>query len=453
MSTPVSATDRSSTPSPRVNPRRRAGHNAADGSGQFLARALAALVVGAVPASATAVAATNLTFKAELTLKETFDSNVYLQDVEPNPRVVGAAQPFQESFVTAVTPRVALEYKPMPEFNLAASYAPEVVTFHAEPSESHVAHRSALTFSGKVGRVTWEQFNTFNWIDGSETGLTFGGPGGAPAIGGIPIRDRREAIVYRNGFRAVHAHDPWFFRPAAASYIHDFRTETRSPLTDPFYQNYVDRDDFNVGLDAGYKALPNAYLVLGYRFGFQREPPLPGLSVDYSNDYNRLLFGLEGKLTDWLRVGAALGPDYRDFNHDTPPGFDDHHTKLYVDAVVTLIPTKEDSVAFTIKQYEQPAFGAPSAYEDITYDVAWRHKFSPRFTSALGFRAYGGDWLAPVNREDWIFTPSATLAVTLNRHFSGEVAYSYDWVDSLVPNTAGREFTRHLGTVGLKYTY
>ena len=35
---------------------------------------------------------TNLTYKAEATVKETYDSNVYLQDEAPNPANVAAAQ-------------------------------------------------------------------------------------------------------------------------------------------------------------------------------------------------------------------------------------------------------------------------------------------------------------------------------------------------------------------------
>lgn len=396
---------------------------------------------------------TNTTLRAELTLKETFDSNVYLQDVEPSPAVTNAAKPFQESFVTSVTPRLAFDWKPLTEFNLTLSYAPELVWYHSEPSEDHVAHRSALSFSGKVKDVVWEQFNTLTYIDGSEEGLTFGGPGGAPAIGGIPIRERREALIYRNGFRAFHPRGDWFFRPAAASYIHDFMTKVRPPSQYPYYQNYVDRNDFNAGLDVGYKALKDVYFVLGYRYGFQEEPPLPGQPWYYSNNYNRLLAGFEGRITDWLKMAVALGPDFRNFYGETRPGFDRHHTVLFVDAAVTLMPSKQDTIIFTMKQFEQPAFGVPSSYEDITYDLVWRHRLDQRFSAGLGFRAYGGDWLPPIQRDDWIFTPSVSVNCVLNKHWSGELSYSYDWVDSRVPNTEGREFTRHLVSLGVRCAF
>ncbi len=400
--------------------------------------------------------ATNLSLKADLTFKEAFDSNVFLQDYKPAPDVPNAVQPFQQSFVTSVTPKLGLDWKPMPEFNFAMSYAPEVVTYHAEPSESHVAHRAAATFSGKVGIVQWEQFNTLTWIDGSREGLTFGirnSAGqlvGAPAIGGIPIRDRRAALVYRNGFRAYHPHGDFFFRPVVWSYIHDFQTKQRNQ---PGYQNYVDRNDFTGGLDVGYKAFKEAYLVVGYRYGFQQEPSFPWSDIDYSNEYHRLLAGFEGKVTEWLKIVGVVGPDFRIFGDDVPPGFDEHHTTLYYDASIVVTPTKRDTATILLRRFEQPAFGAPSAYEDITWEITWKHQFDAHLSVNAGFRAYGGDWLHPVERDDWIYTPSAGLVYAFSKHLTGELSYTYDWVDSRITDTEGREFTRNLISLGLRYAF
>jgi hypothetical protein len=397
--------------------------------------------------------ATNLSLKADLAVKEMFDSNVYLQDVTPSPAIPNAAQPFQESMVTLVTPRLGLDWKPMPEFNLATSYAPEFAWYQAEPGENYIAHRGALTFSGKVGIVQWEQFNTVNYTDGSHEGLTFGGPGGAPAIGGIAIRDRRDALVYRNGFRAYHPHGNWFFRPVAWSYIHDFRTDQRNPVSYPGYQNYLDRNDLSAGIDIGYKALRQAYVLVGYRYGFQNETPLPWNPTHYSGHYHRFVVGLEGKLTDWLKITGVIGPDYRKFNDDVDPNFDAEYTTIYYDISVALTPTKQDTVSLLFRQYEQPAFGAPSVYDDITWEIAWRHQFGGGLAVSTGFRAYGGDWRDPVAREDWIYTPSATIAYVYDRHLSGELSYSYDNAVSRVSDTSGREYTRHLAWLSLKYAF
>lgn len=421
------------------------------------------LVACSVASASTAVwsaANTNLTWQASVTVKETYDSNVYLQDYEPSPLVPAAVRPFQESFVTSVTPKVGMGWRPIPEFGLSASYAPEVVLFHAEPTEDHVSHRTALNFSGKVKDIAWEQFNSFTWIDGTTEGLTFGivdpvtgRPAGAPAIGGIPIRDRREALIYRNGFGAYHPLGPWFFRPTFASYIHDFRTTEKDPRNFPFYQNYVDRNDLNVGVDVGYAVYKEVHAVVGYRFGYQMEPPLPGSDIDYSNHYHRVIAGLEGDLTAWFKLKLGIGPAYHDFDHSTPGTFDGHQLLLYVDSSAVLTPTVLDTITLTVKQFMQPAFGAPSAYEDITYDVVWQHDICNHSGFKVGFRAYAGDWLDPVQREDWIYTASAGFDLTINKHLSAAVTYSYDWAESMIPNTEGRNFTRHLAGLSAAYKF
>jgi len=390
---------------------------------------------------------------ADLSAKFTLDSNVFLQDTEPSPLVPGAAEASQESLVTSVSPRLAAEYKPGPGFNISGFYAPEIVVFHSEHGEDHVAHRAGVRFHGVVGKVTWQLQNSFTWIDGSEEGLTFGGPGGAPAIGGIAIRDRREAFIYRNSFGAFHKHGRWFFRPAVSSYVHDFRTTERNPAAFPFYQNYVDRNDVNVGLDAGFKAFNDGYVFLAYRFGWQHEPSLPSVSYDYSNNYRRFLLGFEGKVTAWLKLSVFVGPDWRDFNHRPPPGFDPTPRKLYIDGTAVFSATKADTITFTVRRFTQPAFGAPSAYEDITYEVAWRHAFSERLSGTFGYRAYSGKWLPPVMREDWIYTPGASLTFKLGGHLTGDLAWSIDDARSSIPDRAGREFTRHLVSLAARYGF
>jgi hypothetical protein len=407
-------------------------------------------LLGATALGAPMQLATNLTFQAGATLRETFDSNVYLQDVEPSPLIPNAMRPFQESFVTTIIPRLGLDYRPAPAFGAAVSYSPEVNFFHAESSEDHVTHRGLINMSGRIGEIGWEVPNSFTWIDGSEVGPTWGGPGGAPAIGGVPIRDRRAAFIYRGGVRLVHARDRWLVRPAMSGYLHDFFTEQRVA---PGYVNYIDRSDLNGGIDVGYKVYENTHFVTGYRYGFQTQDRVINSPLRYDNEYHRVLFGLEGQPAKWIRLGISLGPDFRHFGERTAPDFDNRHTLLNVDSAVVITPGARDTITLTARRHAQPAYASPTAYEDITYDFAWRHKLSERFAATAGFRAYIGDWLSPVNREDWIYTPSGMLTYTHDQHISADLAYSYDWVDSKVPDTAGREYTRHLVSVALRYTF
>ena len=434
------------------------------------AAALAVLGLATLPANADL---TNVTYKAEATVKETYDSNVYLQDNTPDPANVAAAQaaglkPVEAnkgSFVTTILPKVGLDYKPCSGFNLSLGYAPEIAFYHSTPDEDYVTHRALFNFGGKLGDATWELLNTASYIDGGKEGPTFARPDDIPAIGGIPLRDRRAAFIFRNGFRLTEPVGKWFFRPVATAYIHDFKTDQlyQTNKTQFSYENYIDRQEISGGLDAGYDIGKKTYLVAGYRYGRQDQFTLPGASgttlhSPYGNNYQRILLGVEGNPASWLKLAVLAGPDIRQFDSGTPAGFDRNQLLYYWDASATLLPDKSDTMTLKSTRYEQPAFSSFSMYEDIKTDLLWRHKFSDQFTTALGFTLYIGDWQAPVKRNDWIYTPNAGLTYNYNKHLSAEFAYSYDWVDSKVaasvePYTDSHEFTRHLVSLAIKYTF
>lgn len=413
-------------------------------------RWLAALCVigwGGLASGAPAETASPWTVSGSLSVKETYDDNVFLQD--------HGDQADRESWVFSVTPSLGLSYQAGPLFKAAASYAPEAAFYSSASSEDYVAHRGGLTFGGEADGMPWELANTVVVIDGDDQGPRFTGGGDIPAIGGVPLRDRRDAVVYRSGAKITRTAGNVFVRPVVSAYKHDFRTEQHAVTEPGFagYENYIDRYDVSGGADGGYQVAPKTWLVLGYRYGHQDQGKNQlHAESPYDNNYQRFLIGIEGAPADWIKLSVLGGPDVRDFTSPTPAGFDEDELLYYVDASVSLMPTKDDTVTLAAKRFAQPAFASHSFYEDIVYDLAYKRKLDARFATAVGFKVYEGDWQAPVNREDWIFTPSASLVYTHDRRLSGEVAYSYDWVESRVPNTDGREFTRHLVSVGLKYT-
>jgi hypothetical protein len=435
------------------------------------------LVLAAAVTPAT-IAATDVTFKAESSLKETYDSNVFIQDNDPKPANVAAAQaaglrPVEAnkgSFVTSVLPRVGLDYKPCAAFGLSATYAPDVVVYHSAHSEDYVAHRGQVDFGGKVADASWELTNTVSYVDGSREGPTFARPDDIPAIGGIPLRDRRAAFFFRNSFSLTEPVGEWFFRPVAASYIRDFKTRqlfipaaTRSEYT---YENYISRQDVSGGLDVGYRVVEGLYLVGGYRYGRQDQfegfdPKGNHVDSPYDSSYSRILVGVEGSPASWVKLAVLFGPDIRSWDDSTRlrqmyPTFNQNELLYYWDASATLLPTENDTVTLKSVRFERPAFSSFSMYEDVKTDLAWQHKISGQVTASAGFTLYIGDWQPPVKRDDWIYTPNASLTYAFTQNLSAEVAYSHDWVDSRVPHhleplTTSHEFTRHLATLGVKY--
>jgi hypothetical protein len=421
----------------------------------------------AVPGTVGALeVSTNLQLRAEAVAREIFDSNVYIQNLAPTSNVPGAVPAKKESFATTVSPRLFLNCQPCAAFQAALAYTPDFTWYDSAPSEDNLTHRLGVNLGGAMEQATWDLQNSFVYIDGSTEGPIFGRPGDVPAIGGIPLRDRRAAFMYRSAFRFSQQFGKWLVRPVAAACVQDFRTELRpTPAGAAYvYENYIDRQDLSGGLDVGYEVAKDLRIILGYRYGQQGQATAPcgpgGTTIPspYGNAYNRILAGAEGGPLPWLKMGILAGPDIRHFYHDIP-GFDADELLYYVDAFVTFLPSSEDTITLSNKRFEQPAFSSFSMYQDITYDLTCRHTFSSHWAAAAGFRLYIGDWQAPVNRDDWIYTPMATVAYTYNKHLSAEAVYSYDWAQNRVSTTApgatfaeGREFTRHLVSLAVKYS-
>jgi hypothetical protein len=317
---------------------------------------------------------TNLTFKAALGTKVAYDSNVYLQDSDPLPGVPGAVPANHGSWVFSVMPQLGLEYQACEAFKLTTGYSGEYNWFNSASSEDNMIHRFPLNAAGKVGETDWRIGNAFTYIDGNNVGPLFGRPGDVPAIGGIPLRDRRDALIYKG---SLGVRQPlgkgWFIRPEANAYVHDFYTEQRRSPVGGVYENYVDRQEITGGVHVGYDVGRNTALSLGYVYGRQDQFVLLGVPSPLGNSIHRALLGVDGSPWKWVRLNILVGPDFRDFDNEVP-GFDDDEVLVYVLSTITFMPSKNDRIVLFNKRYEQPAFGIHYMYEDVTYKGAWVHQ-------------------------------------------------------------------------------
>ena len=372
---------------------------------------------------------------------EWFDSNVFLQDV--------TSQAHRQSMVTSVAPFFGVEWNPEPEFHMAVNYSPNLVRYASDPTEDHTDHRGNINFAGQFGDATYEVLNSATWIDGSRTDVTFPGPGGAPAIGGIPIRDRRQALNLKESFKLQYPIGNWFVRPVASWYMNDYNTAYSAA---PGYENYASRTDINGGVDIGYKVYDKTYAVVGYRSGHQDQDALPGSPLEYSNDYNRFLFGGEGNPLPWLKFALLAGPEIHYFGSDVCTGFYHNQSQLYVDFSATMTLGKADSLTLSAKRYTRPGYTGRSMLSELLCEAAWKHKFTDALTASAGFTSYLADYF-PTVRNDDIYTPAVGLTYQFNKHFSAELRYSYDVANSEVPDTDGREFQRQIAMLNLRYTF
>jgi hypothetical protein len=380
---------------------------------------------------------------ASIAVKEAFDENVFLQNATSNA--------FHHSFVTSVSPTAGVSFKPDQAFNATLSYSPAVTFFHSEPNEDFSSHRVQLAMEGAASETRWEVSDTFLAIDGSNSGPTFSGPGGAPAAGAPQIRDRRDAMLERGQARVTQRFGSWFVRPVISGYYQDFQT---LQSISPGYQNYVDRSDWNAGADVGKTICSDTSLTIGYRYGQQTQARLLDFPEHYNNSYHRVLFGLEGKPARWITLSLSAGPEFRHYGNAVAATFNNRDELIpFVDASVTFGVGTRDTAILSAKVFEQPRFSGRSSYVDSTYEMNWRHRFGEKLSVGVGVRAYNTEFLKPANRDDWIVTPSVVAAYTFNRHLSAEVSWLFDDAFSLVQDTEGREYTRNAVSLGVKYAF
>lgn len=401
---------------------------------------------------------TNLTLKAAAAVRVAYDSNVYLQDTAAAPGVTGVVPAEHGSWVFSVLPQLGLAYQPCEAFKLQTGYAGEYTWFERASSEDHRVHRFPLNASGKVSDTSWAVGNSFTYIDGADEGPTFGRPADIPAIGGVPLRDRRSALIYRGSLKVRQPlGGPWFLEPVANAYVHDFYTVQKANPVGPnrVYENYVDRQEVTGGLMIGRDIGRHTDLSLGYVYGRQDQFSLLGNNSPYDSHIHRILMGLRGRPASWVQLDWLVGPDFRDFDREIA-GFDDDEVLAFVQCSATLLPTKADRIVLFNKRYLQPAYGGPSVYEDVTYRITWLRQWCPEFSSQVGFQAYQGDWQLPARRDDWIFTPSVSLTYKWRKKLTVQLAYSYDWTDTEyagVTYSDGRNFSRHLTSLLVGYQF
>lgn len=382
-----------------------------------------------------------------------YDSNLCLQDHEPDPAIAGAVKPRCESWFTTVTLATGVDAKLSPAVSAAFAWTSEATFFSEDSNEDHTIQRASLQFSGKVGATTWTVSDAITFIDGSDISPTFGGPGGAAGMGGVPLRERRDAFVNRSLLRIKQPlAGSWWVRPTVTTYYHDWRTQQSRA---PGYQNYVDREDWMAGADLGGALLPKADVFVGVRLGRQDQRKLHAVDSPYDSHVVRWLFGIEGTVLPGLQCMLAIGPEV---HHWINPGalpavFDRDKVYWWIDGALTYTPTARDTIILSNKRFAMSTFGGVAYFEDITYDLIWRRKVNERLSVGLSYRAYGGTFNRPTLRQDYVLTPAAQVQYRFDKHSLLEWNHLFDRSDSRLHNTIGREYHRHVSSLAYRYTF
>ncbi len=411
-----------------------------------------------------------------LAVRESYDNNVYLNDVDQSLVPVGTTTlKDRASFINTVSPKIGVNLAKVldPDHNLqifSLVYAPDFVTYHAIPEESYNAHRFNSTIAGRDGAFSYNLDNALAFVDGSTVGPSF--PGNLfNSFATVSVRDHRKNLQDRAKIALQYDWEKYFVRGVGSLLDYDMMVELKDPAlasTPSGYQNYPSRYDLNGGVDFGYKFCPNVAGFLGYRYGHQYQKKLsfasttnPATHAPYTsdNDYHRLLAGVEGKIGKWLTFQGMGGPDFREYDSAAPVA-DFHPVKYYGEATVTFTPTATDAVNFKYKQFQFLSCLGVKPYWDSAYELTYSRKISNHLSVDLGGRHASYDFtattLANGRRIDLDFSLTAGLHYAYNANLGVDLGYLAEFGrngEDNVVNSQTRNFDRQVVSLGVQFRF
>jgi hypothetical protein len=406
-----------------------------------------------------------------LGIRESYDDNVFLSGVSPQnlpaytvPAGGVAALKDKSSWVTTVSPKIGVNFAPLAGVTnwpvLSLTYAPDLVAYREQPSESYSAHRLLAAVKGDVGPVLLVGDNNFTYVDGSGVAPLY--PGGLlSAFATVADRERRRQIQDRANVSLQFEQEHWFFRPVFSLLYYDMMTEL---LNTEGYQNYCDRYDVNGGADFGYKLTPQLALTLGYRYGHQYQQQYSFTPYSSPSDYQRVLVGLEGNPWKWLNVKIQSGPDFRNYQGDstthTTPVNDLQPVKYYGEALVVVTFAPENTLTFKYKMWQWVSCLGKVPYYDSAYELTWHDKLADKLAFDLGGKILDWDFssgnLTTCRRDDMQYTVSAGLTYAINSHISVNLTGMLDLgrnAEEAVTNPQNREYAQRLISLGTQWKF
>lgn len=413
-------------------------------------------------------------------VRESYDSNLL--------RVSGKGLPIESSWVTVASFKLGFDLASLVPADsgtiqtFSLIYQPDRAVYSQTPSADFTAHRANAILAGKVGDLKFSFDDAFLYNDGNKLAPTYAlnqlsnaaanqNDKYRNSLAHAPARERLNQ--YQDRYTAYLQYDTkyFLFRPISALNYINMETLLFNTSLAPYkgYQDYVDRYDVNVGADLGFKVAPEWALILGYRDGYQYQQQYSlAINSDQhfsSNHYQRLLFGLEGKL-QWLTVKLAAGPDFRDFNPDTPIS-NLHTTRFYGEAAVTAKLSPTQTITANFKDYIFVSSTGLVPYEEFTYSLIYHWSVTKQVGLDLGAKLFEHNYTlgndvagsAPSLREDFDYEGLGGITYAITPHLIASVGYNFDdgqnGLSSLPAKYAPsyRDFKEGVFSAGLQYRF
>lgn len=380
------------------------------------------------------------------------DRNLFLQDDAPFPSEPPAGLPGVAANESAAGLEISATVRARwtaPARSAELSYAPSMVRYEGHASENHDNHVIAGTFAATAGFWTTDVRLKYHRVDGSRLAPVYVRLGGAPAVGGEPVRARRAQAIGRGSAILARRVGSGFVRATFTALDQDFLTDA---ATLSGYCNYTDRAEHAAGVETGRPLVPGLDGVVAVRFGRQRQADVLGAPLNFSNRFARYLLGVEGSPAKSWKVALLAGPDFRRFGASRRPNSDRDQSTGYGEASATWSPTARDSVTFAAKRFLWLAGTGRGIYVDTTAEAGWRRQLSSSWSCSLLTRVHDGDtshFNAWAPRHDRIYTGIASVSRRFSSGLRFDLEFQHDRADSFLTETPGREYRRSISSVSL----
>ncbi|MDR1304155.1 MAG: outer membrane beta-barrel protein [Verrucomicrobiales bacterium] len=381
-------------------------------------------------------------------LTQGFDSNVYLIDHAASD---GVPSDHGTAF-TAFNPRVAVSLVPLLNTKSLTAldfyYDATVTQYWDASTENNTRHKFGAALAGSLSdSFSYKVSNEFIYVDGGKRGdrYLFDPGTGANAYAYGLTRERKEQFQDRLNISAKQQLGNFFVRPVASLLYYDLLTKAEAG-----YANYPDRYDLNGGLDLGYQINQDVAVFVGYRYGHQFQGILPGLTTrQFSSDYQRVLFGVEGKPVKWLTLNLQGGPDFRKYEYDYA-GADTPDVTYYFTGSVIADITSKDSLTLAANHFQFVSSTGQTSYFDRVTSLTYKRKLTDALTGSVGGQVWQSDYdQGP--RNDLVYGIVAGLSYKFDDHWSASLDYAYRRGDNEVDSIPDREYTEHTVSVSVKW--
>ena len=386
--------------------------------------------------------------------RESYDNNLL--------GVSGSGMSKRYSWVTTLSPKIRINLLPFLENQrtlqeLSFGYQPDFATYFQDPEESNTAHRISGTIKGKSGNCSFTLDNSFLYVNGSRVAPTYAAPDNARSAfaTGFP-RERRKQYQDRMKIALQWDWDKFFIRPTGSLLLYELLTEMR---TASGYQNYADRYDINGGADFGRRISAQLSFFLGYRYGHQYHEQVVNSTFNATNDYHRVLAGLEGKPFKWLTLSLSFGPDFRTYGESAPVD-DKNQVNFYGESALTAEISEKDTMTFRYKGTRWVSSTGQIPSFNGSFDLNYRRRFHDKLSWDLGGRLDTADYTsgnlttgsAPSLRNDWMYVFSTGLIYDITDHIGFNMGVTANLgrnQQNGIKNADYREFDQYVTLIGI----